>query len=270
MITNKYFFILKFLLMLHIQVLWVQFWETNIKLKRTEGLNRRHLTATMGDWHTEIVKSATKNKQGKRLVITTRKFLFCDVLWDEIKTYLRTDVLEHNIRKQSLRFLGEFLSYACNKRVANLTNSGIDVTKRKDYAVRVIMKYHYHKKSVLDEYKRLEPKPKEPKVLDWSGHDIGKMVRTNTERTRADGSRAYGYSYGRIIKNTGKSVTIEYYDHLVQDQHFRQNQTLGNAVVILLPFQREKIIIKRPLSPYDIHHNETIYNMWSEHVDYGN
>ncbi len=227
----------------------------------------------MGDWHTEIVKSPTKNTQGKRvvLVIKTQKFLFCDELWDEIKTYLRTDVLEHHLRKQSLRFLGEFLSYACNKRVTNLNNGRIDMTKRKDFAVRVIMKYHYKKRSVLDDYKRLEPKPKERKALDWSGHDVGKMVRTNAiERKRADGSRIHGYSYGRIIKNTGKSVTIEFYDHLVQDQYFRQNQTLGTALVRLLPFQREKINIKRPLSPYNIHHNETTYNLWDEHVDYGN
>lgn len=226
----------------------------------------------MGDWHTEIVKSATKNKQGKRLVITTRKFLFCDELWDEIKTYLRkNDGLEPLLRKQSLRFLDTFLTSVCNKYISRLNDTDYVLSYRKDLAVSAIMKHHYRKWSVLERFKQLAPPPKEPKVQDWSGHDVGKMVRTNTiDRTRADGSRIYGYSYGRIIKNTGKSVTIEFYDHLVQDQYFRQNQTLGNAVVILLPFQREKINIKRPLCPYNIHHDETIYNMWSEHVDYGN
>jgi hypothetical protein len=230
----------------------------------------------MGDWQTEteIVKSGRKNNQGKRLVfvIKTRKFLFCDELWDEIKTYLRkNDGLEPLLRKQSLRFLDTFLTSVCNKYIRRLNDTDYILSYRKDLAVRAIMKHHYRKWSVLERFKQLAPPPKEPKVQDWSGHDVGKMVRTNTiQRTRADGSRIYGYSYGRIIKNTGKSVTIEYYDHLVQDQYFRQNQTHGNALVRLLPFTREKINIKRPLCPYNIHHDETTYNLWDEHVDYGN
>ena len=226
----------------------------------------------MGDWQTTIVKSVKKNSQGKRLVITTRKFLFCDDVWDEIKSYLRkNDGLELLLRKQSLSFMDRFLMSVCNTNVRILNDTGYILSYRKKMAVRAIMKYHYKKRSVLKEFKRLEPPRKEPKVQDWSGHEVGKMVRTNTtERTRADGSRIYGYSYGRIIKNTGKSVTIEYYDHLRNDQYFRQNQTLGYANIILLPFTRERINIKRPLMPFNIHHDETIVNMWNEHVDYGN
>jgi len=230
------------------------------------------LQQNMGDWQTTIVKSVKKNSQGKRLVITTRKFLFCDELWDEIKSYYvrNVGVLEPLLRKQSLRFLGDFMNSACNTYIKKVQDTDYIVSYRKDVAIRAIMKYHYKKHSVFNRFKQLEPPKKERKVMDFTGNEVGKMVRYTREKTLPNGSRVFKKEYGRIIKNTGKSVTIEFHEHILHDAYFRQNQTLGNAEVTLLPFTKDRHCVRHPISPYDIHHDETTPNKWHQRVDYGN
>ena len=225
----------------------------------------------MGDWQTKIVKSVKKNSLGQRLVWKERKFLFCDELWDEIKSYLNKEALEVKLWKMPLTFLGEFLKSACHTRIRNMNNNSIGIDTRRQFIIRIIMKHHYQKRSLLEDFEKVvQTKKKQRKVLDWTGHEVGKMVRLYQENVKGlEPSRRGMFHYGRIIKRTEHSVTIEIHHNFIDNGYFVQNRTHGNAEITLLPHTIGRTIIRTPLSQIHINHNEEQNpNKWNEHVNY--
>ncbi len=181
---------------------------------------------------------------------------FPDELWDIIKSYLRKDYIGDDImRKLPMTFLGKFLLSFGNIRVRSLENTSLSTEVRKKRVIREIMKCHYRKRPILTQLRREianMPVRKGTEAIDWTGHEVGKMVRWWDECRQPDGSTRYGQFFGRIIKHNKCSIKVQAYEY-----------GRINDFVTLFPQMLHTKLIKHHLSPRHIHHNETVQNEWN-------
>ena len=214
----------------------------------------------MGDWVTEIVSK--RNSKGQRLVWKETKMEFIPEVWDEIKSYLRKDPIEHLVNTASFDVIRWVLGHGCGKSIRNIRSSRIPIHERRATALNVIMNHHYHQKSLIDLF-CTEPLPLEKQPVNWEHHTRGTMVRWKQS--------GYGkaYEYGRIEIIGEKSITVEPYAHTMESDRTGFHAKYAHIRIKLLhKLDEPPKRFYKPLDISNINVNETLetFDLWYEGV----